>query len=114
MCLGAFMYRRSGFDCVVKQLRMRYTVVWEISVFNNFCMLKFRMGKFSYNSICTKNFQDKILSPEKELIRSCIHDGPGHVCMHITHGGDRKKLLYSRLPRMQRDMAGSYGRGAGV
>ena len=47
------------------------TVLWEISVFNNFCMLKFRTGKFSYNPICTKNVQDKILSPEKELIRSC-------------------------------------------
>ena len=85
-------------------------------MFNNFRMLKFRTGKFSYNSICTKNVQDEILSPEKELIRSCqssIRDGPRHVCMHIAHGGDRKKLLYSRLPRMQRDMADSYGR-AGV
>ena len=27
-------------------------------------MLKFRAGKFSYNSICTKNFQD-ILSLQK-------------------------------------------------
>ena len=34
--------------------------------------------------------------------------------MHaFAHGGVRKRLLYSRLPRMQRDVVGSYGRGAG-
>ena len=38
------------------------TVVWEFFVFNNFRMLKFRTGKFLYNSICTKIFQDDILS----------------------------------------------------
>ena len=29
----------------------RTTVVWEISVFNNFRVLKFRTGKFSYNFV---------------------------------------------------------------
>ena len=43
------------------------TVVWEIFVFNNFRMLKFRTGKFLYNSICTNIFQDDILSLQNFL-----------------------------------------------
>ena len=35
------------------------------------------------------------------------------MCVHITHGGVQKRLLYSQLPHMQRDKVGSYGRGAG-
>ena len=31
-----------------------YTVVWEIFACKNFRMLKFRMGKFSYNNGCSK------------------------------------------------------------
>ena len=36
------------------------TVYQEMSMFNNCCMLKFRTEKFSYNFVCTKNFQDEI------------------------------------------------------
>ena len=32
----------------------QYIVVWEIFACNNFRMLKFRMGKFSYNNDCLK------------------------------------------------------------
>ena len=42
------------------------TVVWEFFAFNNFRMLKFQKGKFSY-SICTKIFQDHILSLQQFL-----------------------------------------------
>ena len=73
------------------------TVFWEISVFNNFHMLKVPIGNFSHHSICTEFFQD-------EISWLNIFVCPGHKCMHITHGGVRKRLLYLRLPRIQRDV----------
>ena len=40
--------------------------------------------------------------------------GAGHTCMHITYGDAQKRLLYSRLPCIQRNMVGSYRIGAGM
>ena len=50
-------------------LPIHYTVVWEIFACNNFRMLKFHMGKFSYNNGCSKferakrDFRFKIFLP---------------------------------------------------
>ena len=74
-------------------------------------MLKVRAEKFSYNSFCTKIFQDEMLSlPEffcTLYIRKRKHS-------KRVHGGVRKRLLCSRIPCILGDMASSYRRGAEV
>ena len=84
------------------------TVVWEIFACNNFRMLKFHMGKFLYNNGCSKFERVKRDFRLKKFFVRYIRKEQG---VHACHGGVRKGLLYSRLPRIQRYMAGSYRRG---
>ena len=88
-----------------------HTVILDILVFNKYVMLKVRAEKFLYNSFCTKIFQDEILSLPEFFCTLYIRKRKRSKRMH---GGVRKRLLYSRIPCIQGDMTGSYGRGAGV
>ena len=72
-----------------------YIVVWELFVFNNFCELKFCTGKFSYKSICKLSRQHFVASKN---FFSFYWKGTG------LDGGVRKRLLYLRLPCIQKDM----------
>ena len=97
-------YIKSGYILLLAHTRT-CTVVWEIFACNNFRMLKFRMGTFSYNNGCSKFERAKRDFRFKYFLLRYIRKEQG---VHACHGGVRKGLLYSRLPRIQRDMAGSY------
>ena len=70
-----------------------YTVVREIFACNNFGMLKFRTGKFSYNNGCSKFESAKCDFSVNILFVRYIRKEQG---VHACHGGVRKGLLYSR------------------
>ena len=80
-------------------------------MFNNFRMLKFRKGKFSYNSICTKIFQDRILSLQQFL----------YVLLERSRARRRSSeetVVFAAITytatTYTKDMTESYKRGVGV
>ena len=71
---------------------------------NHFRVLKFRTGKFSYNSICTKIFQDVVLS---------LHFL--YVLLERSRPRWRvRKTVVFAVTTYAKDMAGSYRRVVGV
>ena len=71
-------------------------------MFNNYRMLKLRVEKFSYNSFCTKIFQDEILP---ELLEEVLE-------MRVWRSLEETVVFADTC--IPGDMAGSYRRGAGV
>ena len=64
-------------------------------------MLKFRTGKFSYNSICTKI--NEVRKIAKTYVRAEQSAKRESMSGRMEEFG---RDLYSRLPRIQRDVAG--------